>query len=324
VFAVRWRALAAAVLLAAVASVAGVSTVQHRAAADPLYVEWPALLPGLTDGYDPGSSNVCVSGKPSCIEAVVREMQRRYEPLAASCSDQAMFALTYLRVTQTYLWSAQQPGYYPDPGWTNHSVAVFAKYYLRAWDAWNANPASTAVPASWRTAFDSARSGSVLGTGNFLLGLNAHINHDLAYAMAAAGLTQADGRSAKPNFDRVDLLLNSVTIPLVAELSARLDPSMDDSALPLNLDSIAIGNLMYSWRELAWRNAELLAAAPLGLGKTLAGTVIDTNSITEATLYRTALAYLPPTLSRTDRDSWCAAHHDDPAPQAYPFGIPTD
>jgi hypothetical protein len=46
-------------VLAAVATVAGVSTNQHRAAAaDPIFVEWPALLPGLTDGFDPGSSNV--------------------------------------------------------------------------------------------------------------------------------------------------------------------------------------------------------------------------------------------------------------------------
>ena len=103
------RAVAAAVLLAAVATVGGVSTIQHRAAAGPLFVDWTALLPGLTDAYDPGSSNVCVSGKVQCIDAVVRAMEQRAEPLIASCSDQALFALTYLRVTQTYAWSARQP-----------------------------------------------------------------------------------------------------------------------------------------------------------------------------------------------------------------------
>ena len=97
----RWRSLAAAVLLAVTATVAGLTVDRQRAGADPLYVEWAALLPGLTDGYDPGSSNVCVSGKVACIDAAVREMQRRYEPLAGSCSHQALFALTYLRVTQT-------------------------------------------------------------------------------------------------------------------------------------------------------------------------------------------------------------------------------
>lgn len=321
--AVRWRSLAAAVLLAVTATVAGLSTAQHRAGADPLYLEWPALLPGLTDGYDPGSSNVCVSGQVACIDAVVQEMERRYQPLAASCSHQALFALTYLRVTQTYAWSARQPGYYADPGWTTHSVAVFAKYYLQAFDAWSANNASSAVPQAWKMALDGARDGAMAGSGNFFLGLNAHINRDLAYAMAAAGLSTASGESAKPDFDRVDRLLNSVTTPLVAELSARLDPSMDDTSLPLAVDAVATGNLMFLWREQAWRNAELLAAAPAGLARSLVTTAIETNSVTQATAYRTALAYAPPVLTRTARDSWCAAHHADPAPQAYPFGTPT-
>jgi hypothetical protein len=320
--AARLRPLIAALVLALVATVAGVATVQRRASADPVYVPWPELLPGLTDGYDPGSSNVCVSGKVSCIDSVVREMQRRYEPLRDSCSDQALFALTYLRVTETYAWSARQPGYYQDPGWTNHAVAVFAKYYLRAFDAWSADPNSAAVPQAWKVAFNGARDRKFMGTGNFLLGLNAHINHDLALAMAAAGLTQADGRSAKINYDRIDLLLNSVTNPLVAELSARFDPSMDDSGLPLNLDAVALGNLMFGWREQAWRNAELIALAPALTRPAVTATIV-TNSITQATLYSTALTYLPGAAARTERDTFCAAHHDDPAPMAYPFGMPT-
>jgi hypothetical protein len=323
VFGIRFRAIAAAVLLAAIATVAGVSTTQHRAGADPALVDWTALLPGLTDGYDPGSSNVCVAGKVSCIDAVVREMQKRAEPLMDSCSHQALFALTYLRVTQAYAWSARQPGYYADPGWTNHAVAVFAKYYLRAFDAWTANNNSAAVPQAWKTAFSAARDGRVSAAGNFFLGLNAHINHDLAPAMAAAGLTGPDGASEKANFTKINVLLNSVTLPLIAELSARLDQSMNDSSLPLSLDAVATGQVMWTWREQAWRNAELLASAT-PLTKNVVTATIDANSITQATAYSTTFAYAPPVTSRAARDTWCAAHHDDPAPQAYPFGFPTD
>ena len=322
-FGVRARAVVAAVLLAAVATVAGVSTSQHRAGADPLLVDFTALLPGLTDGYDPGSSNVCVAGKVSCIDAVVREMRKRADPLMHSCSHQALFALTYLRVTQAYAWSARQPGYYADPGWTNHAVAVFAKYYLRAFDTWTAKPSSSAVPQSWMTAFNAARAGKVSAAGNFFLGLNAHINHDLALAMAAAGLTGPNGTSEKANFTKINVLLNSVTLPLVAELSARLDQSMDDSSLPLSLDAVATGQVLWSWREQAWRNAELLAGSTPLTRNLVLGT-IDANSITQATTYSTTFAYVPPVTSRTARDSWCAVHHDDPAPQAYPFGFPTD
>jgi len=319
VFGVRVRAAAAAVLLAAVAAV---STTQHRAGADPLFLDWTALLPGLTDAYDPGSSNVCVSGKVQCIDAVVREMQRRADPLVQSCSDQALFALTYLRVTQAYAWSARQPGYYADPGWTNHAVAVFAKYYLGAFDTWSANPNSSAVPRAWKIAFNAARDGRVSAAGNFFLGLNAHINHDLALAMAAAGLSGPDGRSEKANYDKINFLLNSVTLPLVAELTQRLDQSMDDTSLPLSLDATAVGEVMWTWREQAWRNAELLADSTT-LTKPLVTATIDANSITQATTYATTFAYTPVN-TRAARDAWCPVHHEDPAPQPYPFGFPTD
>ena len=318
-FGVRVRAAAAAVLLAAVAAV---STTQHRAGADPLFLDWTALLPGLTDAYDPGSSNVCVSGKVQCIDAVVREMQRRADPLVQSCSDQALFALTYLRVTQAYAWSARQPGYYADPGWTNHAVAVFAKYYLGAFDTWSANPNSSAVPRAWKIAFNAARDGRVSAAGNFFLGLNAHINHDLALAMAAAGLSGPDGRSEKANYDKINFLLNSVTLPLVAELTQRLDQSMDDTSLPLSLDATAVGEVMWTWREQAWRNAELLADSTT-LTKPLVTATIDANSITQATTYATTFAYTPVN-TRAARDAWCPVHHEDPAPQPYPFGFPTD
>ena len=323
-FAARLRFVCAAVALAVVAAVAGVSTAQSGAGAadDPTYVEWMALLPGLTDGYDPSSSNVCVAGKVACIDAAAREMQRRYEPLADSCSHQALFALTYLRVTQSYAWSARQPGYYDNPGWTNHAVAVFAKYYLNAFDAWNADPNSAAVPRSWKIAFDAARDRAVAGGGNFFLGLNAHINRDLAFAMEAAGLTTPDGRSAKPNFDRINQLLNSVTNPLVAELSARLDDSMDDTSLPFYVDAVATGNVMFGWREQAWRNAELLDSALTLLIRSTVAAEIEANSIAQATMHRTAFSYLTPAQPES-RDAFCAAHHDDPAPTAYPFGTPT-
>jgi hypothetical protein len=323
VFGIRFRAIAAAALLAAVATVAGVSTIQHRAGADPIFVNWPSLLPGLTDGYDPGSSNVCVAGKVQCIDAVVREMQRRAEPLVDTCSHQALFALTYLRVTEAYAWSARQPGYYDDPGWTNHAVAVFAKYYLNAFDAWTADNGSTAVPKAWRIAFDNARDGKVSAAGNFFLGLNAHINHDLGLAMAAAGLTGPDGRSEKLNFDTINKLLNSVTLPLIAELSARLDQSMDDSTLPLSLDATATGEVLWGWREQAWRNAELLqSSTPLTRSAVIAS--IDANSVTQATTYATTMAYPPGSTGAADRNAFCAANHDQSAPESYPFGFPTD
>src|SRR5262245_30608563 len=72
------------------------------AAEDPPFVPWTSLLPTLTAGFDPNSSNVCVRGAESCVHAVIREMQHRFEPLADACDHNAIFALSYLRTTEEY------------------------------------------------------------------------------------------------------------------------------------------------------------------------------------------------------------------------------
>jgi len=134
-------------------------------------------------------------------------MQWRFRPSAQDCSHNAPFALTYLRVTQTYRWTAEQPDCYVDPGWMNHAVAVFAKYYLRAYDTWSADNAA-AVPEAWKIAFNAAKNGQVAGSGNLMLRHNAHINRDLAFAMATAGLVVRDSTSEKPDFDKVNQMLD--------------------------------------------------------------------------------------------------------------------
>ena len=172
-------------------------------------------------------------------------------------------------------------------------------------------------------AFNAARDARVAGSGNLMLGINAHINRDLAFAMAAAGLVGPDGASKKANFDRVNRVLNSATVPLTAELAARFDPSMASSGAPYGLDSAATGNLMFGWREQAWRNAEALTRAPNETARAVLAQQIEANSVTEAQAWLAATSYRPPVNDSATRDSWCAAHHEDPAPTPYPFGTPS-
>ena len=71
-------------------------------AEDPPFVGWSSLLPGLSLPYDATSPDDCIAGRVQCIDKVVREMTKRFEPLASSCDHDAIFALTYLRVTEEY------------------------------------------------------------------------------------------------------------------------------------------------------------------------------------------------------------------------------
>jgi hypothetical protein len=260
--------------------------------------------------------DMCADGRPECVDVTIASMRRRFEPLARVCDHDSVFALAYLRTTQTYKWARDQPGFFADAAWVNHEDAVFAEYYFAAYDNWAAGRRET-VPEAWTIAFDAARTREVTGAGDLLLGMNAHINRDLPHALADVGLTGPGGLSRKPDHDRVNRFLQAVTAPLVAELTARFDP-VSFSAVPGD----PLFPLLAAWREHAWRNAELLAQAPDDAVRSVVEAQINAWAAIQARTIMTLTAYLPPLTSNTARDRYCAQHHGDPASIAYPFGTP--
>ena len=307
----------AAVMLTAVV-VGGASVAQ---ADDPLFVEWTALLPSFTEGYDPTSANECVAGKDSCIGKTIREMQRRFDPLGQACSHNAVFALAYLRTTQTYEWARNQPGFFNDTPFVNHEDAVFAKYYFDAYDAWAAGRRSE-VPQAWLIAFDAGANRKVSGSGNVFLGMSAHVNRDLAYVLAAIGLNAPDGSSRKADHDKVNQFLNAVVDPLLAEEAARFDATTDDTRDPLLLGYTSTFQMLAAWRETAWRNAERLVSAPDAATRALVAQSIETYAASVANTIKLADSYVPPLTTSAARDSYCSSHKGAAAPIAYTFGTP--
>jgi len=290
------------------------------AQADPIYLPWPALLPGLLDQYVPDSTNDCVAGRPVCTSAIIDEMNARFGPLGHSCNHQAVFALAYLRTTQTFQWAAAQLGYFQDPAYVNHEAAVFAKYYFAAYDNWAAGNRA-AVPQAWLIALDNAGSKRTTGTADLLLGMNAHITRDLPFVLAAIGLATPGGQSRKPDHDKVDQFLNLVTEPLLIEEIARLDSSIVNLATPYGVGYAGLFQLIAAWRELAWHNAELLLAAPTPAARAIVATTIETAATAQATLLLApGNLYLPPVTTTAARDNFCAGHNGAAPPASYAFG----
>jgi hypothetical protein len=174
--------------------VGGVSAQLPAAAEDPLFVEWSGYMPSMTSEFNPNSENDCVSGKVKCVDAVIKEMTKRFNPLGTSCSHNAMFSLMYLRTTEQYRRSVADPSYFSDNAFINHQDAVFARYYFDAWDDYRAGRLSQ-VSQAWQIAFAAADQQRVSGTGNMLLGMSAHVNRDLPYVLAGIGLVKPDGSS---------------------------------------------------------------------------------------------------------------------------------
>jgi hypothetical protein len=269
-------------------------------AEDPLFVNWSELAPALTSGYDPSDANECKSGKIQCVDAVIREMQRRFDVLVSTCDHNSLFALAYLRTTEEYRRAAVEPGFFEDAGFVNHEDAVFGRYYFEAYDNWYQRNKRDQVPPAWRVAFEAADARSVKGSGSLLLGISAHINRDLPFVLAEIGLVKPDGSSRKPDHDKVNVFLDRVEF--YQEAQDRLDQSVSGSGAPGGI------HLIIAWREQAWRNAERLVNAASPEERASVAQSIEAAALLEAEAFKATYTYGLLESSKT-RDAWCAANN---------------
>ena len=264
---------------------------------------WSAIESTLTREVDARHPNPCSRGDERCIRAVVAEMQRRYEALAAVCDHRAAFALMYLRVTEGV--EHPPPGRFDDVAYLRHLDAVFARLYFRAYDTWES--ARTAdVPPAWRIAFDAARRGRTTGIGDMLLGMNAHITRDLPFALVDAGLSGSGGRSAKHDFDAVNDLLDDVQGPMLVEESRLFDPTISSVTLPVvGLRRGDIARLIAGWRSEAWQNARELLAAGSPSERAAIAARIEKDAAERARVIEAVTSHRLLGGSATARDAYC-------------------
>jgi hypothetical protein len=272
---------------------------------DPFFLNWPAFLPAVPVDFTASTENDCPRGTVGCVDNVVREMTRRLSHLA--CAHDAPFAFVYLRTTQEYRRAVEDPHFFADNAFVNHEDTVFADFYFRAYDRYrNGNLAE--VPPAWRIAFQSADARKVTGMGDILLGMNAHINRDLPFVLNAIGLVGPQGASRKPDHDKVNAVLAVVTEYVLQEAAARYDPTIDDGDVPFTtLDQEVLLSLVQAWREVAWRNAELLSAAPTLADRLNVARLIEDQAAATALTLRTTYAY-GLLRNSSSRDAYCAGH----------------
>jgi hypothetical protein len=309
---VRTSLIAAAALTLAVAGTT-------PATADGLYTPWSSLLPGWNDQFAPGSDNDCAAGRPNCLNASLKELSRIFTTTGQACSHNAIFPMAYLRMTQTYGYTRDIPGYYQDVPYMNHMDAVFARYYTDAYYNW-ANGNRSDVPQSWLYALDASKNKTVTGAGDLFLGMNAHINRDLPFVLYASGLVNSSGASGKADYDIVEQWLNDDTPPLLSEAAQRFDPTINSTNV--SLVNYLSFQMVSGWRETAWRNAELLASAPSDAARAQVAQGIENAANLTAQSFLLTFAVNPLIQSNAKRDAYCAVHNGDAAPVSYPMGTP--
>src|ERR1022692_1013728 len=173
----------------------------------------------------------------------------------------AAFHATYLRTTQAVA-DALRAGAFLDADWVERWDVAFAGLYL---DALEAARRGEPVPRPWAVAFAAAAGQrSLPSLRHVLLGMNAHINHDLPQALLAViGDAEFDDPAllARREADhrRIDDVLAARVRAEDGELRALAGTRSwrDDALQPLN--RAATRRLLRESRAKVWANARTLS-----------------------------------------------------------------
>ena len=260
-----------------------------------------AFSPGAT------AATPCPDGTTRCVTKTIKDMQARYDVLAPACDHSVIYSLSYLLTTQQYKTVTKDPAFFQDTPWVNREDWNFAKLYLNAMDAYRPHRTTAGVPAAWQIALDAAHDQSVTGSGDLLLGINAHVNRDLPFALYQMGLVAPNGTSRHADHEKVNVMLRQVLPKILQYESKRFDPTIPgDVVMGTDIDLDGLMSLLVAWREDAWDNAMLLATAPNDVVRNTVAATIETQAATEATALKTATLATP--AQKAARNAWCAAH----------------
>ncbi len=243
--------------------------------------------------------DMCRSGSTNCVDHTITGMYDRFDPLAAQCHHSAVFSLLYLRVTEKYREVTVTPGYFISPSTVNTEDTDFAELYSRAFDSWYANRPATDAPI-WRLAFAAADAEEVSGSGDALLGMVAHIQRDLPFALWRIALGSHDDHL------KINQMLKDVYPSVSAELAQRFDPSISPDGGRIPGTGEAIVDAIATWRDQAWRDAQdLLAARDSAAFNAVALRIERAAWDYGMTIYR-ATRYVSDS-QRSARDAYCQA-----------------
>ena len=295
-----WRARLGTALVACIALLACAAPASASSLLVP-NLNWTALLPpaaGTPTDVQPGPVPYCETPSIDCINSTVDRLQALRDELG--CDHRGVFATTYLQLTKAILSLLDdQPGIVADRDYLYTEDSLFANFYfdeVRDWET------GGEVAPAWRIAFNQAENGQITGAQEMLLGINAHVQNDMPFVIAALGVRQPDGTSRKPDHDAMNEALNRGYEQVVEAVRARFDPSMSITNTKLvTLDNIGGLELARIWREYVWRNAERLLKAPTDAKRAAVAQSIEAN----AAAWARGIALVQVPGIRKSRDAYC-------------------
>ncbi|HLE98103.1 MAG TPA: DUF5995 family protein [Candidatus Thermoplasmatota archaeon] len=235
---------------------AAVGVESQSASDDPLYADKPNL---------------------KYVDRAARVMQRHWERLDAACDPDAVFALMYLETTYT-VRDHIAAGFFDDNEQLAIVTVAFLQLYFDAYHAWHAGDVA-GTPLPWQEAFSGAEEHRTSTLEDEFLGINGHVNYDLAIAMWQTGIDE----SRKPDHDRINRVLLAAAPRVGARENAEYGlAETSSSGDPNDPFTHTVLWPVYDWRELAWHNAMALTNAQTDAERAAIDAEMQTHGFTVA------------------------------------------
>ena len=195
------------------------------------------------------------------LDFVIEQMEQRLQFLQEKEDYRAIFQHVYLLMTKE-MQIRLAADFFKDPIWMEHLLTRFASYYFKAMDDYEKEKRCSTV---WSLAFQMAEQKQTFVLQDALLGINAHINHDLPlvlYDVLSQEKAWPDARlmlNRRQDHERINDVLADLVDLVQEELAthhARLLRWVD--TLMKRHDETLSSFFLAHCRTNVWYNTELL------------------------------------------------------------------
>jgi hypothetical protein len=175
-------------------------------------------------------------------------------------SDQRrVFLGCYTQMTANMLTDIQAGGFH-DNDWVRQMLEHFAEYYFEALEVYQRQPES--APAIWRLTFEAAADPQTHVLQHLMLGINAHINYDLVFALEDvlrpewATLSPSQRTERYEDHCRVNQVIARTVDAVQDTVVERFSPEMDrfDDGMG-RLDEWLASRMISHYRDQVWQRA---------------------------------------------------------------------
>ena len=171
----------------------------------------------------------------------------------------AVFLSCYAMMTANML-AAIEAGEFNDPPWVKQLLEHFADFYFHAVEAYTLD--KTKTPVAWDIAFETIDRPHIMALQHLLLGVNAHINNDLIYALGDmlepdwAGLDAEQRGLRHADHNKVNQVITETIDAVQDQILDRYSPMMEvvDEVFG-RLDEWVAAKMIAGWRDDVWEKA---------------------------------------------------------------------